>query len=140
MLHAGGFAPEFVDELHRRALLDALPGRKVNILGNHDVVAVHAPLTDGWDATLGALVVASNPPLAITHCPLRDVPPGAVNVHGHMHRRRDRRHDPRINVAVEQTGYHPVRMSTLITEAGRRLAGEPPRPLDTCRTAPLVAR
>ncbi|MYD87780.1 MAG: hypothetical protein F4018_01275 [Acidobacteria bacterium] len=47
MLHAGDFAPEFVGEHHRRALLDALPGRKVNILGNHDVAAVHAPLTDG---------------------------------------------------------------------------------------------
>ncbi|MYD87779.1 MAG: hypothetical protein F4018_01280 [Acidobacteria bacterium] len=73
--------------------------------------------------------------MVITHCPLRKVPPGAVNVHGHMHRRRDRRHDPRINVAVEQTGYHPVRMSTLITEAARRLAGEAPRPLYSYRTA-----
>lgn len=135
MIHAGDFAPEFAGERRRRALLDALPGRKVNVLGNHDVAAVHAPLTDGWDATLGAVVIASNPPLVVTHCPLRTVPPGAVNVHGHMHRRRDRRNDPRINVAVEQTGYRPVPASALIAEAARRLDGDAPRPLDTCTKA-----
>ena len=134
-IHAGDFAPESVGERRRRALLDALPGRKVNILGNHDVAALHAPLSDGWDATFGALVIASTPPLVVTHCPLRTVPPGAVNVHGHMHRQRDRRFDPRINVAVDQTAYHPVRASTLVEEAARRLAGEIPTPLDTYRTA-----
>ena len=85
---------------------------------------MHAPLTDGWNASFGALVIASDPPLVVTHCPLRSVPPGAVNVHGHMHRRRDRRDDPRINVAVEQTGYRPVPASGLIAEAA------PPRRRD----------
>ncbi len=135
MIHAGDFAPESVGERPRQRLLQGLPGRKVNILGNHDVAAPHAPLTDGWDASFGALVITSTPPLVVTHCPMRNVPPGAVNVHGHMHRRRDRTDDRRINVAVEHTGYHPVRASVVITEAARRLAGEAPRPLDTCRTA-----
>ena len=89
-IHAGDFAPESMGERRRRALLDALPGRKINILGNHDVAALHAPLTGGWDASFGALVIASDPPLVVTHCPLRTVPPGSVNIHGHMHRRRDR--------------------------------------------------
>ena len=138
-IHAGDFAPECVGERRRRALLDALPGRKINILGNHDVAALHAPLTDGWDASFGALVIASDPPLVVTHCPLRNVPPGTVNIHGHMHRRRDRSDDPHINIAVEQTGYHPVRASALATEAARRLAGHAPRPLDAYRTATPIA-
>jgi len=52
-----------------------------------------------------------------------------------MHRRRDRKNDPRINIAVEQTGYYPVPASALVAEAARRLAGEAPRRLDTCSTA-----
>ena len=140
MIHVGDFAPESIGERRRRALLDTLPGRKVNVLGNHDVAAVHAPLTDGWDATFGALVVASNPALAITHCPLRNVPAGAVNVHGHMHRRRDRRSGPWINVAVEQTGYHPVQASALVTEATRRLKGFAPVPLCGYGTAAPAGR
>ena len=139
-IHAGDFAPELVDERARRTLLGTLPGRKVNILGNHDVAAMHAPLTDGWDASFGALVIASEPPLVVTHCPLRNVPAGAVNVHGHMHRRRDRKDDPRINIAVEQTGYRPVRASALIAEAAPRLAGEAPRPLRTYGTAGPTTR
>ena len=129
-IHAGDFAPEFVGEHRRRGLLDTLPSRKINILGNHDVAAMHAPFTNGWDASFGALVIASTPPLVVTHCPLRSVPAGAVNVHGHLHRRVDRRDDPHINVAVEQTGYQPVAASALIAEAARRLAGETPRRLD----------
>lgn len=140
VIHAGDFAPEFVGERRRQALLDALPGRKVNILGNHDVAAVHAPLTEGWDASFGAVVIASDPPLVITHCPLRDVPAGAVNVHGHMHRRRDRTSDPRINVAVEHTNYYPVQASTLVSEAARRLKGFAPAPLCGDRTAAPATR
>ena len=57
-----------------------------------------------------------------------------------MHRRRDRIHDPRINIAVEQTGYQPVRVSALVAEARRRLAGEAPRPLRTYGTAGPTTR
>ncbi len=134
IIHAGDFASEFVHDAARTKLLDSLPGRKINVLGNHDVAGLLAPLTDGWDETHGALVVAADPPLVVTHCPLRTVSAGAVNVHGHTHRRWDRRNDPRINVAVEQTGCRPVRLSRVIDEARRRLAGEAPQPLGTAQT------
>ena len=49
MIHAGDFAPEHVQEGAQRALLDTLPGRKINVLGNHDVAAMLSPLTDGWN-------------------------------------------------------------------------------------------
>ena len=133
VIHAGDFAPEHVGDRRRRALLDTLPGRKINILGNHDVAALYTPLISGWDATFGAVVIASTPPLVMTHCPLHHVPAGAVNVHGHMHRRQDRRNDPRINVAVKQTCYRPVRASAIIADAAHRLDGSSPRPLDTPR-------
>ena len=134
MIHAGDFAPEYMHEGARCALLETLPGRKINVLGKHDVAGMLSPLTDGWDESHGALVVATPPPLVVTRCPLRTVPPGAVNVHGHAHRRRDRRGDPHINVAVEQTGYLPTRLSTVIDEARRRLAGEEPQPLKNGET------
>ena len=140
VIHVGDFAPETVHEARRSSLLRVLPGSKINVLGNHDVAAPLAPLTDGWDRSYGALVIASTPPLVVTHCPLRTVPSGTVNVHGHMHRRRDRRLDPRINVAVEQTGYRPVRASHLVVEAARRLRGEHPIPLTDYSVAGSLAR
>ena len=135
IIHAGDLAPESIRERYRRRMLHGLPGRKINVLGNHDSAALHTPLTDGWNETHRALVIASNPPLVVTHCPLRTVPAGTVNVHGHIHKRRDRRFDPRINVAVDQTGYRPVSVAALVKDAARRLAGAPPTPLDTYRTA-----
>ena len=129
MIHVGDFAPEWVNEDQRRKLLEELPGTKINILGNHDIRSVLTPLTEGWDHSYGAMIIAATPPLVITHCPLRTVPAGAVNVHGHMHRRKDRTSDAHINVAVEQIGYHPVDVGTIMEEARRRLRGEAPTSL-----------
>ena len=64
---------------------------------------------------------ATDPPLALSHEPLGQLPGlGVVNVHGHLHEGTEptRRH---INVALEQTGYEPVRLSTVLAEARRRL-------------------
>ena len=129
MIHVGDFAPEWINEDRRRKLLEELPGTKINILGNHDIRSILTPLTEGWNHSYGAMIIAATPPLVITHCPLRTVPAGAVNVHGHMHRRKDRTSDAHINVAVEQIGYHPVEVGTIIEEARRRLGGEAPTSL-----------
>ena len=128
-IHLGDFASELVQEGARRQLLATLPGHKINVLGNHDITGLFSPLTDGWDESHGAIVVAATPPLVLTHCPLRTVPAGSVNVHGHMHRRTDRQGDPHVNVAVEQTGYRPVRLSQVIEEARQRLVGKQPKRL-----------
>lgn len=53
IIHAGDFAPEHVGENTRSALLETLPGRKINVLGNHDVAGMHAPLTEGWTRASG---------------------------------------------------------------------------------------
>ena len=61
-----------------------------------------------------------NPPLALSHYPLRQIPVGAVNLHGHLHEGTEpsRRH---INLAVEQTHYSPVGLIWVLDKARQRL-------------------
>ena len=91
------------------------PGERVLVLENHD----HD--TEGLDdAGFGtmcvAAVYASDPPLAVSHLPLRRVPPTAVNVHGHIHRAKapSGRH---FNVSVERTDYAPVGLTWVLEQA-----------------------
>ena len=90
--------------------LQALPGRKVLVFGNHDRSA------KGFDVVCGSLYAHGDPPLLLTHVPLRRVPPGCV-LHGHLHVGRVRGSLVHINVSVEQIGYRP----RLLTDI-RRLA------------------
>ncbi len=64
---------------------------------------------------------ATDPPLALSHEPLGQLPAGTVNVHGHLHEGTEptARH---INIALEQTGYEPIELSAELAEARRRLA------------------
>ena len=49
------------------------------------------------------LYAAGDPPLLLTHVPLLQVPPGAINVHGHVHEQESPRPNRHVNVSVEQT-------------------------------------
>ena len=64
-------------------------------------------------------LTATEPPLALSHEPLRRIPPGAVNVHGHVHDGTEAtaRH---INLTVEQIDYAPIRLSEVLAEARER--------------------
>ena len=56
---------------------------------------------------------ATEPPVALSHVPLRTVPPTAINVHGHLH--GNPAPTPRhVNVSVEQTDYTPVRLDQVL--------------------------
>ena len=91
------------------------PGRKWLVLGNHDIDPVNRRFTvDRKDVVLYA---DGEPPLLLTHVPLRDVPAGTVNVHGHLHRHESPTEDQHLSVCVEQLNYKPVRLSDI-----RRLA------------------
>jgi calcineurin-like phosphoesterase family protein len=105
------------------------PGRKVLLLGNHDVdrqqytrwPAVWAQfeaidLTRVWAATPHA------PELWLTHYPLGRalVPEGVLNVHGHIHTRV--LEGPFLNVSVEQQGLAPARLLDRVTQTGARLS------------------
>ena len=103
----------------RRLVLDvaALPGRRVLVVGNHDLSQLE-DLRDvgGFVEQHLAVLCATDPPLALTHMPLRRVPPGAVNVHGHVHGGRSAppatsRH---LNVAVDRTDYAPVSLAEVL--------------------------
>ena len=61
------------------------PGRRVLILGNHDVKDTEALRDAGFVEQHAAALCATEPALALTHMPLRRVPLTAINVHGHLH-------------------------------------------------------
>lgn len=98
--------------------IQGLPGkRKILVPGNHDVTARGGVLlVKGFDAVYAILFAAGDPQLVFTHVPLREVPDGWVNIHGHTHDRPPG-NTPHINVSVEQLCYAPVSLSRL-----RRLA------------------
>ena len=68
-----------------------------------------------------AAVCATDPPLALSHLPLRRVPPTAINVHGHIHAGEapSRRH---FNVSVERTDYAPVDLTWVLKRVRRQNA------------------
>ena len=59
------------------------PGRKVLVLGNHDVHRGGMLGEAGFQRMCAAAVRAGVPPLVFSHPPLTPTPAGAVNVHGH---------------------------------------------------------
>ena len=107
----------------RRLMLDVrnCPGRRVLILGNHDVEDTEALRDAGFVEQHAAALCATEPALALTHMPLRRVPLTAINVHGHLHGvpAPSPRH---LNVCVEWTDYAPVRLDQLLTPVIRRAA------------------
>ena len=97
------------------------PGDRVLVLGNHDLN--RAALREaGFRTQCSLALCATDPPLALSHYPLRQIPVGSVNLHGHLHEGTEptRRH---INLAVEQTDYSPVGLIWVLDKA-RQLAGQ----------------
>ena len=86
-----------------------IPGRKILVIGNHDLTGSGRLRVDGFDAVYSMLYRAGNPNLLLTHVPIPDLPDGWVNVHGHWHEKNS--HGRHINVSVEQLDYAPVLFS-----------------------------
>ena len=114
------------------------PGRKVLVAGNHDFHKKTGRLDPGHHEPAVALVIIeTEPPLVLTHFPLAEVPPGWVNLHGHVHNNEPLRQSPHVNVCVEHTGYRPVELGRLIALAKHILArGQP----EGATTAERLAR
>ena len=104
----------------RRLMLDIMdcPGERVLVLGSHDWDR-EALRKVGFTTQCSLALYAGDPPLALSHVPLRRIPPTTVNVHGHLHEGVEPtvRH---VNVAVEQTDYRPVGLSWVLDKARRR--------------------
>ena len=107
------------------------PQSTERLLGNHDLN--RNDLREAGFATQCSLALCpTDPPLALSHYPLRQIPVGAVNLHGHLHEGTEpsRRH---INLAVEQTHYSPVGLIWVLDKARaarrRQLTPRPPPPV-----------
>ena len=88
------------------------------VIGNHDEHELDVLAAAGFEEQCRLALTATEPPLALRHEPLRRIPPGAVNVHGHVHAGTEAaRH---INLTVEQTDYAPIRLSEVLAEARER--------------------
>ena len=72
------------------------------------------------------LLVATDPPLAFTHIPLRDVPAGTVNVHGHVHNNEPLRPGRSVNICVEHTDYRPLPLQPIVRLAAELVDGRTP--------------
>ena len=108
----------------RRLVLDVrnCPGERVLVLGNHDhdTEGLHDA---GFETRCVAALCATDPPLALSHLPLRRVPRTAINVHGHIQAGEtpSRRH---FDVSVERTGYTPVGLSWVLERTRGASAAE----------------
>ena len=89
------------------------------VIGNHDEHELDALTAAGFEVQCRLALTATEPPLALSHEPLRHIPPGVVNVHGHVHDGTEA--TPRhINLTVEQTDYAPIRLIEVLAEAQER--------------------
>ena len=100
------------------------PGRKILVYGNHEITRTGLLETNGFDEVHSSLYVDGDPPLLLTHVPLRIVPEGCVNIHGHLHHKRVPGRTRHINVSVEQLQYRPRALSTLRRLAQHLVRGE----------------
>lgn len=102
------------------------PGRhKHLVVGNHDLTGLGELRAEGFDSVWSIMTSSGTPPLVWTHYPLREVPKGHVNIHGHVHGTPPgaSRH---INVSVEQLDYEPVSLARLRPLARALAAGKVP--------------
>ena len=89
------------------------PGRRRHlVIGNHDLTGEGEVRTHGFDDVWSVMTSAGDPPLLWTHYPLREVPEGHVNIHGHEHGKAPGM-SPHINVSVEQLEYEPITLARL---------------------------
>ena len=99
------------------------PGRKILVIGNHEINRLGEVDIDGFDAVHSTLHASGDPPLLLTHMPLRNVPEGCVNVHGHVHNRQSPSCTQHINVSVEQLRYRPRPWEAIRALARHMVAG-----------------
>ena len=96
------------------------PGIKWLVLGNHDVDPVNHVRPLEVEGTAVTLVAPGDPPLLLTHVPLLQVPPGWVNIHGHVHQQESPSRNRHINVSVhrEDARHHYEMSQRAVRAAG----------------------
>ena len=102
------------------------PGRKLLIIGNHDLDRKGKLQNVGFETSTTTLVLETEPQLLLTHLPLHRIPAGTVNVFGHVHNNVPLNGRPAINICVEHTEYKPVKLETVLELARALAAGHIP--------------
>lgn len=104
VIHLGDFAFKRHEEYRKQ-----MNGKFILLLGNHDKSASEM-------SRIGFIVVESPTlrygNLIFSHEPMKEVPKGYINVHGHIHEKKT--NGPRVNVSVDATNYLPVKIEELI--------------------------
>lgn len=104
----------FMSDTATNEILSQLPGRKIQIIGNHDMDRKGKLRNMNFDERHLCMVLDFNgSQLLFTHYPLTTVPEGCVNVHGHIHQypAPSPRH---INICVEHTNYAPKLLKNML--------------------------
>ena len=113
--------PEAFEDEDLVARVKACPGRRLLVLGNHDVAYRSQLGRLGFVDQVAAAITVTDPPVALTHMPLARIPPGAVHLHGHLHgkgKQAPRRRD----VSVDVIDFAPRRLDWLLEDlAAERL-------------------
>lgn len=111
----------FMSESEMNSVLDTLPGHKIQIVGNHDIHRDGTLYDLNFDERYLCMVVNIREPdgyeyqLHFTHYPMDSVPPGCVNVHGHIH--QNTANPWNINISVEHTGCAPINLLEICERA-----------------------
>ena len=110
--------PAALDDEVLIARLRDCAARRVLVLGNHDLALREQLASAGFHTQCAAALCATDPPVALTHMPLRRLPYGCVHLHGHLHGRGDPA-PRRLDVGVDAIGFAPRRLDQLLEELGR---------------------
>jgi len=113
VIHLGDFAP-FKWKKAIMSIKKQLTGTIILILGNHD--SARRMRKCGFTVTKEPLIIDN---IIMTHRPMRFVPKGFVNLHGHIHHRQW--NGNRINCCVEHTNYEPVNIEKYFKQADKIL-------------------
>lgn len=110
----------FMQEREINNILNRLPGYKIQIIGNHDMHRDGTLYELNFDERHLCMVVdvvdaEIEYQLLITHYPMDNVPPGTVNIHGHVHQHLMGAHN--INCCVEHTNYAPMHFNKVLARA-----------------------
>ena len=85
--------------------------RKILVVGPHEADRRGVVDSEGWDVVRSTLYAPGDPPLLITHIPLWRVPPGCVNLHGHLHPQRMPAVDRHIGIAFQALMTKPMSLA-----------------------------
>lgn len=124
LLHLGDVCIGLDEEMHRK-YITPLKCRKWLVKGNHDRKSNSWYLGHGWDCVCQTLRDRySGKDILFSHIPVAD-DGYDLNIHGHFHSSDHRRHDPKMLaikndkqklIALEQTGYMPVTLESILKE------------------------